>query len=247
MKKLLQGYADRIDAATLRERILIFAAFALLLIALLNALMIEPELVKQKRLAREVSVRQAQINELQSELQRLALLRQSDPDREQRQRVEELKKRVAAADANLIDAQRRFVPAEKIGTLLEEMLSRNRRLQLVDMRTLPTAVVGGEAEKSTTPTKPATIPPAAADKPAARPPAAAARPMGQIFRHGVELTVTGSYLDLLEYLKELEKLPDQVYWGSMDLAATLAPKGGTRVTLKLSVFTLSLDLAWLVV
>jgi MSHA biogenesis protein MshJ len=235
VKKLLQSYADRIDASTLRERVLIFAAGAVLLIALLNALLIEPELVKQRRLSREVALRQSQINELQTELQRLARLRQSDPDREQRKRVEDMKKRVAEADASLAEAQRKFVPADKISSLLEEMLSRNRRLQLVDMRTLPTSVVGGEAEK-----------PAAADK-AAKPPAAATRPIGQIFRHGVELTVTGNYLDLLEYLKDLEKLPNQVYWGAMDLAATPSPKGGTQVTLKLSVFTLSLDLAWLVV
>jgi MSHA biogenesis protein MshJ len=237
VKKLLQSYADRIDSATLRERVLIFAAGALLLIALLNALLIEPELVKQRRQSREVALRQSQINELQTELQRLARLRQSDPDREQRNRVEEMKKRVAEADASLAEAQRKFVPADKISSLLEEMLSRNRRLQLVDMRTLPTSVVGGETDK-----------PAAADK-AAKPPAAlaAGRPIGQIFRHGVELTVTGNYLDLLEYLKDLEKLPNQVYWGAMDLAATPSPKGGTQVTLKLSVFTLSLDLAWLVV
>jgi MSHA biogenesis protein MshJ len=243
VKKLIQGYADRIDAATLRERVLIFAAFAVLLIALLNALMIEPELVKQKRLSRDVSLRQAQINELQTELQRLAMLRQSDPDREQRKRVEDLRKRVADADASLLEAQRKFVPADKIGSLLEELLSRNRRLQLVDMRTLPTSVVGGEAEKPGTAAKP----PVAADKSAAKAPIAAARPIGQIFRHGVELTVTGSYLDLLEYLKDLEKLPNQVYWGALDLAAAPAAKGGTQVTLKLSVFTLSLDLAWLVV
>lgn len=234
MKKLLQGYADRIDSATLRERALIFAAAALLLIALLNALLIEPELVKQKRLSREVSARQAQTSELQVELQRLALLRQSDPDREQRVRLEEMKRRLAEADASLLEAQRKFVPADKIGSMLEELLSRNRRLQLVDMRTLPTSVIGGEAAK-----------PASGEKPAAKPPAA--RPIGQIYKHGVEFTVTGGYLDLLSYLKDLEKLPNQMYWGKLDLAASPNPKGGTQVSLKLSVYTLSLDLAWLVV
>ena len=179
MKKLLQGYADRIDSATLRERALIFAAGALLMIALLNALLIEPELVKQKRLSREVAARQAQTSELQVELQRLALLRQTDPDREQRKRVEEMKKRVAEADASLLEAQRKFVPADKIGSMLEELLSRNRRLQLVNMRTLPTSVIGGETTK-----------PAAGAKPAAKPPGAT--PVGHIYRHGVEFTVTAA-------------------------------------------------------
>jgi len=55
--------------------------------------------------------------------------------------------------------------------------------------------------------------------------------------------VSGSYLDLLAYLKDLEKLPNQLYWGKLDLNAAAYP----QVTLKLSVYTLSLNLAWLVV
>ena len=55
--------------------------------------------------------------------------------------------------------------------------------------------------------------------------------------------MTGSYLDLLAYLKDLEKLPNQMYWGKLDLTVAAYP----QVTLKLSVYTLSLDPAWLVV
>jgi MSHA biogenesis protein MshJ len=117
--------------------------------------------------------------------------------------------------------------------MLEDMLSRNRKLQLVDMRTLPTTTLGTEGDK------------APGDKPAGEKPAP--KPGGQIYRHGVEVTVSGSYLDLLAYLRDLEKLPHQLYWGRMELAAAPAAKGGTTVTMKLSVHTLSLDLAWLVV
>lgn len=233
MKQLWQRYAAKMEAATLRERVMIFAAAAVALIALLNAALIEPELVKQRRLSAEVSQRQREIGVMQEQLQKMALARKSDPDLENRKALEGLRRQIAEADAALVQEQRRFAPPERIGPLLGEMLSRNRRLQLVDMRTLPVAAIGPGNEK------PAAS--GAAEKPPAKP--AAGAPGGPIYRHGVEITVRGTYLELLAYLRDLEKLPNQMYWGRLELGVGAYP----QVTLKLSVYTLSLDLAWLVV
>lgn len=236
MKKIWQRYAARMDAASLRERAGIFAAAAVVMIALLNAFLIEPELLKQRRLSAEVAKRQSEISTIQEQLQKLALARQADPDQVNRTRLETLRSQIAAADVRLSEEQRKFAPPDQIGPLLEQMLSRNRKLQLVDMRTLPaTALAAGGA-----PQKPAAEQPAG--QPAAAAPAAPAAG-GPIYRHGVEITVSGSYLDLLAYLRDLEKLPNQMYWGKLDLSVATYP----QVTLKLSVYTLSLDLAWLIV
>jgi MSHA biogenesis protein MshJ len=232
MKRLWLQYAAKMEAASLRERAMIFAALVLVLIAGLNAALIEPELVKQRRLSAEVAQRQGEIRKMQEQLQALALARQADPDQANRRRLEALRRRITDLEAELTLEQRKFAPPERIGALLEEMLSRNRKLQLVDMRTLPVAAIGA-------PEKPAAQAPA--DKPPAKP--AAAGPGGPIYRHGLEITVRGSYLDLLAYLRELEKLPNQMYWGKLDLSVAAHP----QVTLKLSVYTLSLDLAWMVV
>lgn len=231
MKGLWQQYASKMEAASLRERVLVFAAAALVLIALLNAALIEPEFAKQRRLSREVALRQGEIRVMQEQLQKMALARQADPDQVNRRQIEALRAQIADVEAKLTEEQRKFAPPERVGALLEEMLSRNRRLQLVDMRTLPVAALGQGAGK----------PAPAAPAPAGKPPPAPAG--GPIYRHGVEITVAGSYLDLLAYLRELEGLPNQMYWGKLDLAVAAYP----QVTLKLSVYTLSLDLAWLVV
>ena len=65
----------------------------------------------------------------------------------------------------------------------------------------------------------------------------------RVFRHGVELTLAGSYLDLHAYLRALEGLSTQLYWGKAELSVTAYPVA----TLKLTVYTLSFDQAWLVV
>jgi MSHA biogenesis protein MshJ len=233
VKRLWQRYVERVDAASLRERVLIFAAAAVVLVAVLNAALIDPQLDTQKRLSRVVAQKQGEIKAMQEQLQKMALARKASPDEANQRQLETLRRRIAETETRLAEEQRKFAPPEQVGVLLGEMLSRNRKLQLVDMRTLPVASFAGNAAEADK---------AQAQKPAAAKPAAPAGG-GQIYRHGVEITVSGSYLDLLAYLKELEKLPNQLYWGKLDLSAAAYP----QVTLKLSVYTLSLNLAWLVV
>jgi MSHA biogenesis protein MshJ len=229
LKRLWQQYVAKMEAASLRERVMIFAAAAVATIALLSGVLVEPELVKQRRLSLEVEQRHGDIRKVQEQLQKMELARRADPDQAMRSQLDAVRARTAQAEVKLKDEQSKFVPPERIGALLEEMLARNRRLQLVDMRTLPAAALDPAAPTQ----KPA------ADKPAAPKPASA----GTIYRHGVEITLTGNYLDLLAYLRDLEKLPSQMYWGKLDLSVASYPK----VQLKLSVYTMSLDLAWLIV
>jgi len=252
VKQLWQRYVQKVDGISLRERVMVFAVLAALLIFVLDAALISPQLAKQKRLSREVAQRQGEIKKMQEQLQQAALARQANPDEAIRRQLESLRQRIAETEAKLADEQRKFVPPEQVGALLDQMLSRNKRLQLVDMRTLPVANLAdpvpapGEAAKPAAP-KPAAAAEksaAVAEKPAAAKPAAKPPSAGsQIYRHGVEITLSGNYLDLLAYLRDLEKLPTQLYWGRVELGAAAPP----LVTLKLSVYTLSLDLSWLVV
>ena len=111
------------------------------------------------------------------------------------------------------------------------MLSRNRRLTLVDMKTLPLTDQKGAPLSEDKP-QPAAL--AGTKVQSSQPP---------IYRHGLEITVSGSYLDLLSYLTDLEKLPTRMYWGKLELSAVEYP----HTTLKLTVYTLSLNPAWMVV
>ena len=253
MKQLWKRYVEKVDSISLRERVMVFAAAAVLLIFVLDAALISPQLAKQKRLSREVAQRQGEIKKMQEQLQQAALARQANPDQALRRQLEDLRRRIAETEARLADEQRKFVPPEQIGALLDQMLSRNKRLQLVDMRTLPVANLAEPGAASADAAKPAAPKPGAAaekaiapEKPAAAKPAVKPAPPSagsQIYRHGVEITLSGNYLDLLAYLRDLEKLPTQLYWGRVELSTATPP----QVTLKLSVYTLSLDLSWLVV
>ncbi len=215
MKATFKRYADRIDNATLRERAMLFGAAALVLVFIFNSILIGPLRAREKVLSGEVTRQEAELRTVQAELQRLVRTRDADPDALNRRRAAELRAELAALESNLVLEQRRFTTPQRMREVLEEMLERNKRLRLVDLKMLPASDL------------------AASQGPAAR----------RVYRHGVELTLSGSYLELYAYLSALERLSTQLYWGKVEMQVS----GYPVATLKLTVYTLSFEQAWLLV
>ena len=220
MKLNWKMLAGKIDDMNLRERGLIFAMAALVLFALINTLFLDPLLAKQKTLSQQIVQQQNQIKGVQAQLETIAEALRSDPNAASRARLELIKKQLEQIEAFLNGKQQNLIPPDKMAGLLEEMLTRNRQLQLVSLQTLPVSTVTGKKEEA---------PAIAAEK--------------QFFKHGVEITVQGNYLDLLDYVTQLEKLPWQMFWGRARLGVEEYP----AVRLTLTLYTLSLDKAWLVI
>src|SRR6266508_4631854 len=64
-----------------------------------------------------------------------------------------------------------------------------------------------------------------------------------MYRHGIEIAVSGSYLKMLNYVGQLERLPAKIMWGNMELQAGAYPV----VTLKITLYTLSPEKTWLLI
>lgn len=157
-----------------------------------------------------------------------------DPDAVKRSYRDALRKQLAEIDQSMQGLQRGLVPPERMAKLLEDMLSRSGGLQLVSLRTLP-------VQRFETP---GSAPAAKPDEKSAKPaPTAAKEPGRAVYQHSVEITLQGSYTDLLEYLAQLEKLSWQMFWGRINVDTEQYPR--LRVTL--TVQTLSLNKAWLIV
>jgi len=213
VKEQFKRYVERIDNATLRERVLMFGAAAVALIYVANVLVIQPLRDTQRRLGREVEQNVRELNTVQTALQQLARDRQADPEAQHRQRAVALRSEIAALDARIQQEQRRFTTPQRMREVLREMFERDKRLRLVDLKTLPvTDLAAGQSGR-------------------------------RVFRHGIELTVAGSYLDLYAYLAALEQIPTQLYWGRIEMSVASYPVA----TLKMTVYTLSFEQAWMVV
>jgi MSHA biogenesis protein MshJ len=228
VKNLWRTYAGRIDAMSLRERATIFAASAVLLVTVVYSLWIDSAFTRSNRLNQEVAQRQADMNQLQEQINKLTGARKTDPDQANRDRLTRMKTQLAKVESTIAAEERKFTAPDKMRAVLEELLAKNRRVRLVSLRTLPVTSIAEERA----------VPGAAAT-----PPGALTPPSGRlIFRHGVDLTVSGAYLDVLAYLSDLERLPTQLYWSGLGVEAEPA---AATVTVKITVFTLSLDRAWL--
>ena len=57
----------------------------------------------------------------------------------------------------------------------------------------------------------------------------------ELYRHGLEVTLRGSYFDLAQYLADMEKMPARLLWGQVDLEVEKYPE----VRLNLQVHMLS--------
>jgi len=74
-------------------------------------------------------------------------------------------------------------------------------------------------------------------------PIAGSAPSGlALYRHGIEIAVSGSYLKMLNYVGQLERLPAKIMWGNMELQGTYP-----LVTLKITFYTFSPDKTWLLI
>ena len=148
----------------------------------------------------------------------------------QRSRINLLKQQLDEGNTFLKSNREKLVQPEKMAEHLRQLLSRNSRLQLVTLNTLAaTPLLDQAGDKNTDKTKPAQT--VGADSGQEK----------QVFKHGVLLTLRGNYLDLLQYLSALEKLPQQMYWAQAQMKVMQYPSA----ELTLTVYTLSLDKTWL--
>ncbi len=226
MKKFWQKFSTRIDSRTLRERTMLFAMTAGLLVFLVFYLALNPSYARQKQLLDDMGRQRERIAVVDADLTRTIEAHTIDPDLAERARLGKIQADTQAFKNTLTTMQQGMVPAEKMTGLLEQILRSHRGLHLKSLRTL------GETDA-----EPETAVAVAAPAPA---PAAVAPPR-LLHRHGVELVVQGSYADMVAYMSALENMQGQIFWDHAAMAVDTWP----TATLTLTVYTINLDKKWL--
>ena len=208
--------SKRFEALGRRERMIVTVG-GVVVIALLGLSLIDSALAKQRAFEKQIAQAQADQASARVQIARLEQQLAQDPDLVIREQIADLRLQVEKLDAEVKGVHRGLVSPERMAGVLESMLTRNRRVNLVGLKTLPVAPLVEFAEGADT------------DR--------------NVFKHGVELTLDGGYLDLLDYLARLEHLPWQMFWAKVEMDASDYP----RVRLTVTVYTLSLNKEWLVV
>lgn len=226
MKEMFNRLRTRFDALNRRERIFVTLAVWLVALFLLDAMAITPARQRHATATKASADKQGEIARFEAELAGLRSRQAEDPDALAKRRIAELESKIAAIDSHLKAALGRTVPPERMAELLDQLLRKNKKLELASLRSLaPEVLVRNESAAD------------AGKSEGGREKAEG----GLLYRQGMELTLSGGYLDMLEYLAEVERLPWKIYWGRLELKVEEYP----RAKLVLSVYTLSLDREWL--
>lgn len=205
-----------IDAMTLRERLLVFAAALMLMGGAWEAFLAAPLAAREAIASSKIVDTRERIDQIEESL---ALAAQGigggmsdnfDRLRDLRRRVEEGDESVRVFTSDLVDpAQMRFV--------LEDLIRRQQGLELVRASNLGARPLIDEQSPAAEETGP------------------------MLYRHGFQLELEGSYLDCLAYLEAVERLPWQIYWAGLNLETEEHP----RIRITLEIHTLSLEEDWI--
>ncbi|HTY03725.1 MAG TPA: type II secretion system protein GspM [Rhodocyclaceae bacterium] len=215
--------AERYAALNQREQVLVAVASIVGVALLLQTFWVDPAARKANALRAQMSGQQTELATLQTQVASLKAQLQ-DPDAANRKALEDLRLRLANVDSQIGHLDEKLVSPQQMGRLLQTLLARHRGLSLVSLKSMePQPLLMAQGDKIGSGKE--------------------APPSENIYRHGVEIRVAGSYLDLLAYLAELERSPQRLLWGGFTLAVVAYP----RSELTLTVYTLSREKDWLAV
>lgn len=218
-----ETYGARFDARSTRERQLMLAAALAVVLLIADALWLAPAYRSWSAARQTLATAQQKDGAARAEMAR-AHDEGAAKERALRADVAALRERLRAGDAALRDDQASMVGPDRMVALLDQLLARHGSVRVREMKSLPRSDLLNVAVA-----------------PAAGASAATATDRPSLYRHGVELTLEGSFADLLSYTAALEAMPQRVLWGGMQFQVDQHP----RALLTLRLYTLSMDANWL--
>jgi len=216
MNACLQAWQEKFHALNLRERGLIFGlVVTALVIAWMEWVWAAQGLALEQKRSQWASLT-LQINANRTQLLALQAAASRDPDRQAKQQQVQLQQQLARLDTRLKEKMQGLIAPAQMARVVEAVLTRQTDLRLERIRNLPTRPLIPLDE------------------------GARANGVG-VYRHGLQIEFSGSYLGTLQYLQALQDLPWDFYWDELQLEVQHYPRSRIVITLH----TLSLRAGWI--
>lgn len=190
----------RVDALTMRERLLVFAAVTTVLATTWYAVLMQPLAVQTERARSDIHGVRSRIDDTNHALEQ-QVLQYSSTDEEQQRQMDKLLHRIDEINRQLGDYAAELIDPAEMARVLEDVLRQQPQLKLIHVRNLAAEpLLQGVGADSTT-----------------------------LFRHGLEIEFEGSYFACLEYLEDIESLPWRFYWQLLELDVDQYPRNRIRL------------------
>ncbi len=210
---MLNNLQEKFEALTKREKIIVAAAILIGLWFGWDNIFYQPNQKKQQALQKELSSLHQQITDQQLVAIKLENSPHTDPNLNNQNKLVELKTEYNRLQELIMQGDKNFVPPHLMVVALSDILNRNNQLTLIKLDTLPVTALLESTQPQLHP----------------------------IYKHGLVITFSGSYLDTLNYLKALESLPWHFIWESIDYQVKNYPTAETTI----KAYTLSFKESWL--
>lgn len=224
MSNTLKQYAQRFDAQSLRERVLIALTLVVAGSFLWWSYYAEPKMAqiaaKQKenqRIGTEVESTRAVVRQIR---QRIA----AGVHQEKEVQLTKLRDELAAVEDQLRVKTVELIDPEKMFRLMNELVYRDSKLKLLSLKRREV--------------KPAIPEEVSDDGDGGQPAAQSKEP--SIYRHVLEIQFAGKFLDILKYMQTLENLDWKLLWDEIDIVSEEYPTTAVKVVIS----TLSTRKEW---
>lgn len=191
---------EKLDAFSVRERLLVLLTALVLMAALWHVLLMQPLQQRATQTRTELIELENRIAAANHNLEE-QILQLAGGGNEQRTRIASLRRRIDEINATLGNHAAELIDPAEMAQVLEGVLKEQSRLTLVRIRNMtPDSLSADETPDAVT-----------------------------FYRHGLEIEVEGSYAACIEYLNAIEALPWRLYWQVLELDVIDYPRNRIRI------------------
>lgn len=205
---LIHDVRDKFLRLTQREQLLVVGVVVAALYFSFDALVFANQKAREQVLVEKQKAAQAQVLVLSAQIAAIERTRAEEVDQKTRE-LNQLKAQAEVVEQMVRSVSDQLPPIKAlVGAIIDAGDATG--VDLVSVKTLPVKSVQGLIAGSASAAKPG--------------------PAAMLYKHGVELVLRGSYLDLLASLQTLEERYPKLLWSEAVLIAETYPQNTLRVT-----------------
>lgn len=195
---------DKTHALSLRERMIIAGAVAVLLLGLFDQLLLRPWLQEREKLQQQEKQLRSTTEQLSRQLEDLQIQLANDPNQHLKDSIAHLEARHSQLDGDIAKITDGMIAPELMPSLLGELLSEHSGLKVQSIKASPAEqVLTAEKDNRNAPS---------------------------IYRHNLELRLEGSFDQVQRYLHSIESLPQTLVWDELTFSMERYPRGDLQLT-----------------
>jgi MSHA biogenesis protein MshJ len=218
---LWQRLAQRINARSTRERVILCCAILVVGYALADQFLLAKQIHQLRDASRQNVQLEQEIKQLRLQEETLHMLLRSDPNAPWLQQQQAYRQEIGKLDQKIAEIDSTLVQPGQITILLKDLLKSHHKLAITGLRLLPPEPISDNAGRTA----------------AAQSTGRSGDPAALLWRHNIEITLRGNYLDILGYIEDLEDLPWRFSWSKLSVQSQAA--GQTVATITLGTYSIN--------